>query len=184
MSECNCCAVLKEKKNVVYEDEKLVVVVPERSFAKGHIQVIPKTHHKNIQEITEKELEHLMYTASFAATALFENLEAQGTNIITNTGGELKKEGHFHIDVLARKTGDGIDFTWQPNKMDEEALKNVQQKIKDKCDLIGVEKKEEKGKKEEGKNPDKVSASESIKKEASQIRGSESYFIRQLRRVP
>jgi histidine triad (HIT) family protein len=183
MSECKCCTALKEKKNMIYEDEIIIVVVPERPFTKGHIKIIPKIHYKHLQEITEKEFEHMIYAASFTASALFENMEAHGTNILANTGGELKKDGHFHIDVLARKTDDGINFTWQPNRMDEEALKNVQQKIKDKCDLIGFEKKEEEIKKEEHKEKENKKK-ETKQEKISQVHGSESYLVRQLRRVP
>jgi diadenosine tetraphosphate (Ap4A) HIT family hydrolase len=142
MSECKYCELVESKKNLLYEDENLVAIVPEKPITKGHIQVIAKKHHKNAQEIDDKKLEHLFYAASFSATALFENLGAQGTNLLTNTGSMLKEEGHFHIDVIARKSEDNLNFLWKPKKLAEEELKQVQAKIKDKCDMIGVEKKE------------------------------------------
>ena len=141
MSECKYCDIVKQKKNILYEDEKVIAVVPERPATKGHVQIIAKRHCKSMQELEDKEFGHIVYSASFAATSLFENLEAQGTNLIANTGGELKKEGHFHIDVLARKMDDGLNFIWKPKQLPDEELKDVQGKIKDKCDMIGVEKK-------------------------------------------
>lgn len=139
--DCRHCQTLKDPKNVLYEDEKLIVVVPERPICKGHIQVIAKQHHNSLQDIEDKDVEHLFYAASFGATALFEGLEAHGTNIIANTGGQLKKGGHFHIDVIARKNDDSLNFLWKPKKLEESEMEGAQGKIKDKTAMIGVEKK-------------------------------------------
>ncbi|MFC1741038.1 HIT family protein [Nanoarchaeota archaeon] len=128
---------------VVYEDKTVMAIVPDRPLTKGHIRVVPKVACESIQELDDNELQHLFYTASFSATSLFENLQAEGTNIIMNTGGKLKKGGEFHIDVLARKQGDSLNFLWTPKKLEEPEMKAMQEKIKDACDMIGVEKKEE-----------------------------------------
>jgi diadenosine tetraphosphate (Ap4A) HIT family hydrolase len=159
MSEGKYCDIIENKKNVLYEDEAVIAIVPERPITKGHVQIISKKHCESMQDLEDKEFQHMVYSASFTATALFENLEAQGTNLIANTGGELNKGGHFHIDVLARKTDDGLNFLWTPKKLPEEEIKSVQEKIKDKCDLMGVEQK----KKEVvdlDKKPEKLESSE------------------------
>jgi diadenosine tetraphosphate (Ap4A) HIT family hydrolase len=140
MTDCQYCRILEEKKNLLYEDENVMAIIPERPITKGHLQVLSKKHHESLQDIDDKDVEHLFYAASFSATALFENLEAHGTNIIANTGGELKKGGHFHIDVIARKTGDSLNFLWKPKKLPEADMKAAQGKIKDKCAMIGVSK--------------------------------------------
>jgi histidine triad (HIT) family protein len=143
MGECKYCQIVKNKTNAVYEDDNLVAIVPEKPATKGHIQVIAKKHLANMQEAGEKELEHIFYAASFAASSLFETLEAHGTNIIANTGGMLKKDGHFHLDIIARKNNDSLNFMWTPKKLPEEEMKSVQGKIKDKADMIGIAKKKE-----------------------------------------
>lgn len=140
MSNCPFCAAL-ESDSIVYEDEKLVIVVPEKVVCKGHFQVIPKEHKTSFQDYSDTDVEHFFYAASFAATALFENLQAHGTNIIANTGGELNNKTHFHIDVIARWGDDKLNFLWTPQQQSEDALKSMQSKIKDKADLIGVAKK-------------------------------------------
>ena len=202
MGDCKYCELVKNKKNILYEDDNLVAVVPEKPLTKGHIRVISKKHHTKIQDIDDKEFQHMFYAASFSATALFENLEAHGTNILFNTGGSLKETGHFHIDVLARKTGDELNFLWTPKKLQEDELKSVQGKIKDKCDMLGTEKKDKKIVNLD-KNPKKLESSEElpsehkekkedepekkpdeIKKEEKKEDNQESYLIKQLRRIP
>ncbi len=143
MNACEYCKIIEEKTGILFEDDKLIAIIPEKPLLKGHIKIIPKEHHACFQDINDKDVEHLFYAASFAATALFENLEAHGTNILANTGNAHNKEGHFHLDVLARKMDDGINLMWTPNKMPEPELKEVAEKIKDKCDMIGITEKKE-----------------------------------------
>ncbi|MFH1063956.1 MAG: HIT family protein [Candidatus Woesearchaeota archaeon] len=140
---CKYCEIIKKKQNLLYEDDKVIAVIPANPITRGHVQVISKEHHNNIQSIEDKDVEHIFYAASFSATALFENLEAHGTNIIANSGSLLKEGGHFHIDVIARKNDDKLNFIWKPKKLSEDELKGMQSKIKDKCDLIGHERKNE-----------------------------------------
>jgi histidine triad (HIT) family protein len=202
MSDCKYCQIIEKKTNILYEDEHIMAVVPEKPAANGHVQIITKKHHKKIQDIENKELQQAFYASSFAASSLFENLEAHGTNIITNTGGFIKEKGHFHIDVIARKSGDNLNFVWKPNRFSEEEMKQIDGKIKDKCDLIGVEKKEKqvldldnkkvqelepvkkiekpesKEKKEEKYNKDTGKINDDVEED------KESYLVKQLRRMP
>lgn len=205
---CKYCELLEKKPNLLYEDDVVIAVIPEKPATKGHVQIIAKKHHETLQDIDDKELEHLFYAASFSATALFENLGAEGTNIIANTGGELKKGGHFHLDVLARKGDDGLNLLWTPKKLPDGDMDSVKGSIKDKCDVMGDDKKEnevvdldkkpeklesgeesssesdrDEGEKNEkdGKNPDKKDKSGKKKEDKE---GEESYLIKQLRRVP
>ncbi|MBW2967485.1 HIT family protein [Candidatus Woesearchaeota archaeon] len=156
---CKYCELVEKKANVLYEDEKVIAIVPPKPLAKGHIQVIAKEHKASMQDFDDKDLEHLFYTASFGATSLFENLEAHGTNIIAQTGGQLKQDGHFHIDVVARKNDDTLNFLWKPKQLGEDEMKAVQGKIKDKCDMMDV-KKEKKCPVDLDKKPEKLESTE------------------------
>lgn len=206
--ECEYCELVKGRKNLLYEDEKLVAVVPQKPLAKGHILIVAKEHHAKLQDVDDKEFQHLFYAASFSATALFENLGAHGTNILFNTGGQLKQDGHFHIDVLARWSDDKLNFLWTPNQLPENELKSIQGKIKDKCDMLGLEKKdkevvdldkkpeklesgEEKAPEETVKKPaeekkkdDKQEKKEKKGERKEWKKDKESYLIKQLRRMP
>ncbi|MBW2997865.1 HIT family protein [Candidatus Woesearchaeota archaeon] len=210
MTECKYCGLVENKKNLLYEDDSLVAIVPEKPTTKGHIMVVSKKHHTKIQDIDDKELQHLFYAASFGATALFENLEAHGTNIIFNTGSTIQEGGHFHIDVLARKSGDELNFLWKPKKLPDPEMDEVQARIKDKCDMIGVEKKEKEVIDLDKKKPEKIESEEEkapqegkeeeeekkelpseeeqrykkVEKKDEEPEDKESYLIKQLRRVP
>ncbi len=126
----------------LYEDGKIIAEVPDKMLGKGHIIVSSKEKCGNIQEISAKDFHHLIYGSSFAATALFENLDAHGTNIILSTGNALEKEEiALKIDVLARWGDDGLNLLWKPKQMAQEELDGVAKQIKNKADMIGIEKK-------------------------------------------
>lgn len=183
MANCKTCELLKSGKNILYEDEVVVVIAPEKGCTKGHLKVIPKKHVKSIEEVSSKDAEHLFYTASYSATALFENLGAQGTNIICNSG-----EGeHLEMHVISRMENDGLNFMWEPKQAEESDLKDALDRIKDKTDLIGVEKPKK-------KIPQLDSSAEEISSEVKKTSGDDSdsddgeveenYLTKQLKRMP
>lgn len=205
MSDCPFCTALLDKASILYEDDKLAVVLPLKTVARGHLRVIPKSHRTVLQDYEDTDIEHFFYAASFTATALFENLQAQGTNIIANTGSKLNQKTHFHIDVIARWSEDNLNFLWTPNRLPEEEMKSVQGIIKDKTDMIGLARKEKEvvvlDKKPEplgGKAPEpektdsskekpseeKAEKPETATPEKSEEEKEENYMVRQLRRMP
>ncbi len=149
----------------LYEDEMLEIVMPEKAATKGHLQVIPKSKAKSLGEMSNEEAEHLFFASSYAATALFELLQAQGSNIL------IKNFGDVNVDVIARNADDGLNLLWTPKKAEPAELDEVAAKIKGKADYIGVEKVEKKP-----LNMDK--------KESVEDTGEINYLIRSLRRIP
>jgi diadenosine tetraphosphate (Ap4A) HIT family hydrolase len=191
MGECKYCEIIEKKANVLYEDGNIIAVLPEKPATQGHVQIISKKHHTSMQKMDDKELGQMFYAASFSASALFETMEAHGTNIMANTGSLFKEGGHFHIDVIARKSGDELNFIWTPQKLPEEDMKSTQSKIKDKCDLIGYEQKKEvidldkkKIEKIESGTEEKKEAAKEEKTKKDLEEGKESYLVRQLKRMP
>ncbi|MBI5880500.1 HIT family protein [archaeon] len=194
MGECKYCKIVDKKTNLLYEDDNIIAVLPEKPATQGHVQIISKKHHTSMQKMDDKELGQMFYAASFSASALFETMEAHGTNIMANIGSLFKEGGHFHIDVIARKSGDELNFIWTPQKLPEEEMTSAQGKITDKCDLIGYEKKKEvidlDNKKIE-KIESGTEKKEEVKEEKTEHKtnkdieeGKESYLVRQLKRMP
>ena len=144
---------------LIYEDEIVKVGLPDKAATKGHLQV--STSFSSLEEMPDDIVEHLFFTSSFSATALFELLQAQGTNIIMNEG---------VVDVIARIPDDGLNFLWTPTKADPAELDKVCSQIKDKTDVIGVEKVK--------KAPLNMDDKKILKDDKI------NYLIRSLRRIP
>ncbi len=164
----------KDKIRVIYEDEKTFVILSDKPKAIGHILIFPKEHYNDIKEVPQEEVPHYFYAASFSATAVFEGLKAQGTNIIANNGPNSERRfDHFCIQVLPRSQEDGIDLKWEPKK--ELDLDSIKSRIEEKTFAIGKEDLSKKAEeKTEEKNIEKIEAEE----------GEENYMIKQLERIP
>tara|TARA_Y100000034_G_C6885167_1_gene406318 strand:+ start:347 stop:820 length:474 start_codon:yes stop_codon:yes gene_type:complete len=157
---------LKDKLKIVYEDALCFIALAENPTTEGHLQVFPQKDIKELEQLDDETNEHMFFAASYAATALFEGLKAQGTNIIISNVINSKHD-RIYIDVLARNQDDGIDVLWKPKQLQEEEMNSVLSSIKDQTFYIG--------KKEEKKNL--------TPKEVKKVEG-DNYMLRHLNKVP
>jgi len=148
---------IKTDDVTIYEDEKVLAVIPEKSAAKGHIVIYSKDEKRYIEKLATPDAEHLFFAASFAATAVFEGLGAQGTNIILKSGiTDDNPEGRLVLHILPRMPGDHLQsLLWQP-KQPSYNVDSVMSKIKDNTWSIKSEAKEEE--KSEAKGEVKIEA--------------------------
>ena len=132
-----------ENNSVIYEDEKVLCIVPEKGAISGHIEIYSKTEETEIKNLSYDDSAHLFFTASFAATALFEGLGAHGTNIILKSGqSDDNSEGRLCVHVLPRTQGDSLaSMHWQP-KQPEYDVDAIFKKIKDQSWKIQPPKKD------------------------------------------
>lgn len=159
---------------VLYEDALVIASLPEVPMTKGHIIVQPKNKAKAFSDLSEEEIEHLFYTASYGATALFEYMSAAGTNIIAD-----ESDDGIVVHVLARFPDDGLNFMWEPQPGDFEQIKATAKSIKDKVDEAAWARD----------NPDQVKKANTPKEsvspeEISAEDGEDNYLLKSLRRVP
>jgi histidine triad (HIT) family protein len=118
---------------VIYEDEKTIAFVPKKGAVEGHIIIHSKEENSDIGKLSIESSSHLFYVASFAATAIFEGLGAQGTNIIVKSGySDDNPEGKLEVHILPRRENDDLKYVnWQPKQGDGN-LDGIMAKIKDK----------------------------------------------------
>ncbi|MBD3203600.1 HIT domain-containing protein [Candidatus Woesearchaeota archaeon] len=151
------------------ETDKLRAKIPEKISAKGHIKIIPK---KKIDD--NNSLQEIFYLASYAATAGFEYLNAEGTNI-------LMDECHGEIisaDILPRFSNDGVNFQWTPVGLAEHELDSIKNMIFKNAMTIDIQKKQSSA---NFNNPKKKFCFEEFKK--SIISTDETFISRKLRRI-
>jgi len=122
----------------LYEDDIIVMSLSDNPVAVGHIVVEPKQQASDLQSLDDHVVQALFFSASYAATALFELANAQGTNIIL-------EEQDVRINVVARSQDDGLDFLWKPKQTTPQELQSVAKSIKDKADIAQWEKNNPQG---------------------------------------
>jgi|SRR3989338_38820 len=175
MADCTICEAYKKKElKILYEDGTIMAYLEEKPAAIGHIKVCTKSHVEKLRNIQDSVASYLFFAASFSAMTVFEQLGAHGTNIIINEG--LSKESsHVCIDIIPRKSEDGLTFTWEPKQLSEEDMENALESLKDKAFFIG---------KERPKQQEPVEIKETIEKKEKKEGEAEDYQIRQIRRIP
>jgi len=127
---------IKEKEQTIYEDEKVLCVIPEKPVCLGHVVIYSNEEKENFEKLHFESSSHLFYTASFCATAVFEGLGAQGSNIILKSGlSDDNVDGRLCIHVLPRYENDGFDLICKPlgKKLD---LKDIASRIKEETFLV------------------------------------------------
>ncbi len=167
---------------LLYEDALMKISLSSQPMVKGHVEVRPVREVSFLGDLTDEEVTHLFFGASYAASALFELVGAQGTNMILN-----ESDDQLCIHVLARFENDGINFLWQPNKASPEDLSSSAKDIKDKIDYLlwAKENPEAAAKSKQGPSIDSKPA-KVIKSETDEKTGEKkvNYLLRSLRRIP
>jgi histidine triad (HIT) family protein len=131
MEGCVFCAIAAGKipSYRVYEDEKFMAFLDIYPANKGHLVIAPKGHFKTIMEMPEQEYSHFFMIARALCLALFE-YGAQGVNILHSIGEAAgQRVPHVITHLVPRYTGDKVHLVWDPQKMDENQLKQVQQEL-------------------------------------------------------
>jgi hypothetical protein len=67
------------------------------------------------------------FTASMAASVMFERLQAQGTNILIS----LDDEKGVRVDILARKQNDGVNLQWTPAQVEPAQMESIRESLSD-----------------------------------------------------
>ncbi len=94
----------------IYEDENTLVFMDIADDVDGHMLAIPKRHIMSILDCDAQNLNYLMQTVKKVANHCIDNCSYDGVNLL-NASEESAGQSvpHFHIHIVPRKNGDGID---------------------------------------------------------------------------
>ena len=112
MSDCIFCKIVSGEIGAykVFEDENTLAFMDTAGDVDGHILVIPKKHTKNILDCDCETLSDVIKTVKTVSNYLTEKCGYDGVNLLNasdeNAGQSV---AHFHVHIIPRKNGDGID---------------------------------------------------------------------------
>jgi len=170
--ECESCALLAKKTNLVYEDETLAVFHHTKPAAAGHLIILPKEHYPILEMVPENVVGNLFWIANTLSTKVFDTFGVQGTNILVQNGtaaGQVVP--HMQVHMIPRNEGDGLNFEWVPRQLSEDEMGTVALKLQEEADKIGVVEKE--------KPPTMELDSHEVIEE-----DEDDYRVKQLKRIP
>ena len=130
MENCIFCKIVQKDipGKIIYEDDVCLAFLDLSQTTDGHTLVIPKKHYKNILEVNDETLTHLIVVTKKLANKIVKNLNANGVNILTNAN-EIAGQTvmHFHIRIIPRYNQDDkieINFTDRSNDVNLDLILN------------------------------------------------------------
>ncbi len=106
----------KNEADLLYEDDKCVVLLDLYPVDYGHLLVIPKKHYANMLKAPDEVVCHMFKIAKKFAILEKERLGADGANISTNIG-KIAGQAvmHFHVHVIPRYNNKRKSFGFGSN---------------------------------------------------------------------
>ena len=137
MNDCIFCKIAKGEipSATVYEDDDFRVIMDISPASEGHMIILPKEHAANVYELSDATASKIYVLAKKLATALKDELDCDGINILQNNGEAAGQTVfHLHMHIIPRYYSDDISIRWNQGKSDADSLaelsKSIGQRIK------------------------------------------------------
>ena len=115
----------------IYEDDLFKVILDLGPATRGHALILPKDHAKNLFELPDDTAKQVFILAKKLGKQMVEKLNADGLNIIQNNGEAAGQTvNHFHLHLIPRYEGDGLNLNWPQQEISAEQLEEIRQSIK------------------------------------------------------
>lgn len=100
MNDCLFCKIINKEIPCykVFEDDEVLAFLDINPESNGHTLIIPKKHYKDLFDIDDSTLSHIMETSKQIMNTLKEKLNCDGFTLMQNNG-EVQEVKHFHLHV-------------------------------------------------------------------------------------
>lgn len=129
---CQFCRIISGElpANIVFEDAISIAFLDYRPLFPGHCLLVTREHYATLLDLPKPLIGPLFTNAQLLAGTVQETMQADGTFVAMNNV-ISQSVPHFHIHIVPRKQGDGLrGFFWPRQKMSEEELRTVQEKLR------------------------------------------------------
>ena len=133
MSDCVFCKIVAGQipSTRVYEDEHTVAFMDLGHVNPGHTLVAVKKHAANLYELDETQAAAVARATVKISKAIKAAFQPEGLSVYQANG---KPAGqtvfHYHVHLLPRHAGDGMELTWPVKNPPREKLEGYAEKIR------------------------------------------------------
>jgi histidine triad (HIT) family protein len=133
MSDCVFCRIVAGQipSTRVFEDEHALAFLDIGHVNPGHTLVAVKKHAANVFELEDAQAEAIGRAIVRISKALKKAFEPEGLSVYQANG---KPAGqtvfHYHVHLLPRHAGDGMELTWPVKNPPREKLEEYAGKIR------------------------------------------------------
>lgn len=132
---CIFCKIVKKEisSKIVFEDEICMAILDINPASYGHLLLIPKEHYMIMPMVDDKVLGHLSVISKYLADLLKISFGCEDVTIfIANGVAAGQQSQHFMMHIIPRYKEDGLNFNLEGNKLSNEELNELSNKIKEK----------------------------------------------------
>jgi len=133
MSDCVFCKIVAGQipSTRVFEDELTLAFMDIGQVNPGHVLVTVKKHATYLHELDEAQAAAVARTCVKVSTAIQNAFKPEGLSVYQANG---KAAGqtvfHYHVHLLPRHAGDGMELTWPVKNPPREKLEDYAAKIR------------------------------------------------------
>jgi histidine triad (HIT) family protein len=133
MSDCVFCKIVAGQipSTRVYEDEHTLAFMDIGHVNPGHTLVAVKKHAANLYEMDEAQAAAVAKASRRVALAIRDAFKPEGLSVYQANG---KAAGqtvfHYHVHLLPRHEGDGMELVWPVKNPPREKLEEIAAKIR------------------------------------------------------
>ena len=132
MDNCIFCKIIAGDipSATIFENDEFKVILDRFPATKGHVLVLPKEHFANIFEI-DPELGGRLFTLAIRIAGIVKKATGvENMNILQNNGALAGQTvDHFHLHIIPRYEGDGVNVKWSPMDLTDEQIEEVRLSI-------------------------------------------------------
>ena len=135
MDDCIFCKIIDGKipSATILENSEFKVILDRFPGNEGHVLILPKKHYANIFEIEPETAGKLFQLAVLISRAMKASLGFENMNVVQNNGPVAGQTvNHFHLHLIPRYEGDGVDIKWKQLDLPDEQLETVRKTISNK----------------------------------------------------
>ena len=122
-ADCAFCSIVTGRlaAHVVLSEPDVVGFLDARPVFKGHVLVVPRTHHETLADLSDPLLVPVFAAARRVAAALEPALGCHGSFVAVNNR-VSQSVPHLHVHVVPRRFKDGLrGFFWPRQRYDGDA---------------------------------------------------------------
>jgi histidine triad (HIT) family protein len=122
-ASCAFCAIAagEVEAEIVHDGAETLAFLDHRPLFPGHVLLIPRAHHRTIEDLPPRLVEPLFAEARRLAGAVRRAMGSQGSFVALNN--EVSQSvPHLHVHIVPRNRKDGLrGFFWPRNPYEDEA---------------------------------------------------------------
>ena len=132
-SDCLFCGIVEGSipSQTIDSDERTVAFMDINPATRGHALVVPRTHARDLMDVTDDDLAATMAAARRLARRMDEVLKPAGFNVLNACRpAAWQSVFHYHLHLIPRYDDDPLELPWVPGSGNPDEIAAVAEELR------------------------------------------------------